>query len=152
MKNCIILFLGLVIFLGSCINKVPNTQTKTNNKEINDGYSTVSTKNYTGAATEVKDMGFNTPLDVYLKSVAGVNVTGTGSRAKVTIRGVNSFISNTDPLFVVNSMAVDGGFETVYQLVNVNEIKSVSVLKDAASTGIYGVRGANGVVVITLKK
>jgi TonB-dependent SusC/RagA subfamily outer membrane receptor len=54
-------------------------------------------------------------------------------------------------LFIVNGNQVTGGFSSVYASVAPADIKSVTVLKDASSTAIYGTRGANGVIVITLK-
>jgi TonB-dependent SusC/RagA subfamily outer membrane receptor len=86
--------------------------------------------------------------------VAGVSVNGDGANAKVSIRGVNTFsiVTSGEPLFVIDNTVVNGGFSGVYRLINPNDISSVSVLKDASSAGLYGSRGANGVVVINLKK
>jgi TonB-dependent starch-binding outer membrane protein SusC len=154
MKKYILAISFFGFFAGSCTNlKTGNKgEAKATPKEISDGYSTSGTRNYTGSADEMKNMGTNVPLDVYMRGLAGVNIEGTGARAKVTIRGVNSFVSSPEPLFVVNNNALNGGFSSAYEMINVNDIKSVTVLKDAGSTGIYGVRGANGVIVITLKK
>lgn len=74
-------------------------------------------------------------------NVAGVNVSG----GKIRIRGTSSITGNTDPLWVVDGI-IDG------VIPNDDEIESIQVLKDAASAAIYGVRGANGVIVITTKK
>jgi TonB-dependent starch-binding outer membrane protein SusC len=153
--NRLILIIFTIAFLGfSCVNQKPKSQEElqAEAKEINDGYTTSGTRNYTGSADEVKNTGNNMSLDLYLKGLAGVLVTGAGMSSRVTVRGENSFSSDTEPLFVINSNPISGGFSTAYQMINVNDIKSVSVLKDAASTGIYGVRGSNGVIVITLKK
>ncbi|MDR3227475.1 MAG: TonB-dependent receptor [Prevotellaceae bacterium] len=74
-------------------------------------------------------------------NVAGVNVSG----GKIRIRGTSSITGNTDPLWVVDGII--GG-----TVPNDNEIESIQILKDAASSAIYGVRGANGVIVVTTKK
>lgn len=82
---------------------------------------------------------------------AGVTVTtsgGPGSGANVKIRGINSFSGQDSPLYVI-----DGMFSSsLSSEFNPNDIESVQVLKDAASTALYGSRGMNGVIIITTKK
>ena len=120
-------------------------------KGYNDGYSRTSTKNSTTSAKEVTSLD-NLTLDYYLRRVSGVSVLGDGPGATVIIRGVNSIHAGITPLFILNGSPIEGGYTAVYNMVNPNEIKSVSVLKDPSDTGIYGSRGANGVIVISLKK
>lgn len=74
-------------------------------------------------------------------TVAGVNVSG----GKIRIRGTASITGSTDPLWVVDGII--GGV-----IPNDDEIESIQVLKDAASSAIYGVRGSNGVILVTTKK
>ena len=74
--------------------------------------------------------------------VAGVVVQG----GKVYIRGINSINSGTDPLFVVDGIAVED-----ISWINPHDVKSIDVLKDSSATSMYGVRGANGVILITTK-
>lgn len=76
--------------------------------------------------------------------VAGVQI---GQNNKMTIRGRGSMISNTEPLVVVDGFPIEGGLETV----NPDDIDNITILKDAAAASIWGVRAANGVVVITTK-
>lgn len=81
--------------------------------------------------------------------VAGVTVQSSGEPGgfvNIKIRGLNSF-SNNNPLFVIDGMIVDSPFDFAP-----GDIESMQVLKDASSAAIYGVRGANGVVIITTKK
>lgn len=81
--------------------------------------------------------------------VAGVTVQSSGEPGgfvNIKIRGVTSF-ANNNPLFVVDGIIVDSPYDFA-----TGEIESIQVLKDATSAAIYGVRGANGVVVITTKK
>lgn len=88
--------------------------------------------------------------DVMKGKVSGVQITQSsgipGSDSKVRIRGIGS-INNSDPLFIVDGMAVDGGISYL----NPNDIESIEILKDAASGAIYGARAANGVVLVTTK-
>lgn len=74
--------------------------------------------------------------------VAGVVVRGN----KIYIRGINSINSGTDPLIVV-----DGTYMEDISGINPHDVKSIDVLKDASATTLYGMRGANGVIVITTK-
>ncbi|MBP6182042.1 TonB-dependent receptor [Flavobacterium sp.] len=81
--------------------------------------------------------------------VAGVTVQSSGEPGgfvNIKIRGLNSFTDN-NPLFVIDGMIVDAPFDFAP-----GDIESMQVLKDASSAAIYGVRGANGVVIITTKK
>lgn len=71
-----------------------------------------------------------------------------GSAPKVMIRGIGSISSSTDPLWVVDGIPYDGDLA----LINSNDIENLTVLKDAASTALYGSRGANGVVMVTTKR
>ncbi len=72
-----------------------------------------------------------------------------GTAARVNIRGVGSISGGSDPLYVLDGIPIEGG---VFRSLNPNDFESVDVLKDAAGAGLYGSRGANGVIVITSKK
>jgi TonB-linked SusC/RagA family outer membrane protein len=67
--------------------------------------------------------------------------------SKIRIRGVGTFSGSTDPLTLVDGIQVDN-----YNNIDPNEIESVTILKDASSTAVYGIRGANGVLIITTKR
>ncbi|WP_303207655.1 SusC/RagA family TonB-linked outer membrane protein [Bacteroides oleiciplenus] len=69
--------------------------------------------------------------------------------ASFSIRGTNSINSGTSPLFIMDGMPISG---SDFNAINPSDIESVSVLKDASSTSIYGARAANGVIVITTKR
>lgn len=85
-------------------------------------------------------------------AVAGVQVISDngqpGVAAKVRVRGVGSINAGKDPLYVVDGMPFDGDLSSI----NTADIESITVLKDAASTALYGARGANGIIMITTKK
>lgn len=85
--------------------------------------------------------------------VAGVNIaTGSGqpgASSSVLIRGAGSITGNTEPLYVIDGMPTQ---TTNFRSINPEDIESVTVLKDAAATAIYGNRGSNGVVVIKTRR
>jgi TonB-dependent SusC/RagA subfamily outer membrane receptor len=85
--------------------------------------------------------------------IPGVLLTRTadGSVA-LQIRGPSSFYSGNAPLYVVDDVPMPAGAGGVLTGLNPHDIESIRVLKDPAETGIYGMRGANGVVIITTKR
>jgi len=87
-----------------------------------------------------------------MSKVPGIIVTRSqdGSLA-IQIRGPSTFSSSTDPLLIVNGTPFQAGPGGALTGINPFDISSIEVLKDAASTTMYGVRGANGVIVIKLK-
>lgn len=120
------------------------------------GYGTQKKSVVTASIAKVssEDLAGKTPVrvDNALKGLAaGVNVTSSsgqpGAAPKVRIRGTGT-INNSDPLYVVDGMPIEGGID----FVNPGDIESIEVLKDAASGAIYGARAANGVVLVTTKR
>lgn len=91
------------------------------------------------------------PMQLILGKVAGVNISKSGGDPNlgfdVSIRGVHSFLDNQTPLYVI-----DGIIGLDPSLLSPDDIESFTILKDVASTAIYGTQGANGVIVITTKK
>ncbi|TDB62697.1 SusC/RagA family TonB-linked outer membrane protein [Arundinibacter roseus] len=120
------------------------------------GYGSVKKSDLTGSLSSVTAKDFEkqplTKIDEALQGrAAGVQVTQTsgapGSGFKIRIRGANSISGDNSPLYVLDGLVV-GDINSL----NVNDIASMEVLKDASATAIYGSRGANGVVLITTKK
>lgn len=86
--------------------------------------------------------------------VAGVlisNGTRPGDDASIKIRGINTINTSTDPIYVVDGLVMDNQYAG-FNSINLNDVASVEILKDASATAIYGSRGANGAVLITTKK
>lgn len=85
-------------------------------------------------------------------AVAGVQIQSSngqpGSTATVRVRGVGSINAGSNPLYVVDGIPFDGDLASI----NTQDIETMTVLKDAASTALYGARGANGIIMITTKK
>jgi TonB-dependent SusC/RagA subfamily outer membrane receptor len=152
MKNSgLVLVFLYCILLCSCSRKVSPPPLAKENETITDGYTTSSARNKTGASNSVEHQKTIMTLDDHLRGLAGVNVSGSGSGASVMVRGVNSFQSgSTEPLFIVNGTPMTN-YSSAFSAVDPINIKRVTVLADAGSTAIYGVRGANGVIIVTLK-
>ncbi|WP_238989956.1 SusC/RagA family TonB-linked outer membrane protein [Flavobacterium sharifuzzamanii] len=121
------------------------------------GYGTKTRKDLTGAISSVKGQELaKVPVQNVAQAlqgrIAGMQVTmsdGTpGSEPSLKIRGGTSITQSNEPLYVVDGVAQTGGLSFLDPM----DIESIDVLKDAASTSIYGAQGANGVVLVTTKK
>ncbi|MXN91899.1 SusC/RagA family TonB-linked outer membrane protein [Flavobacterium sp. Sd200] len=121
------------------------------------GYGTATKEGYTGTATKIEAKNLEakaaTNISQALRGeVAGVNViTGSGapgSDATIRIRGFGSVNGNQAPLYVVDGAPYSSDISALNQA----DVESITVLKDAAATSIYGSRGANGVILITTKQ
>lgn len=118
------------------------------------GYGTVTKKELTGAVSQVKaeelEKIVTSDLGAALQGqAAGVNVVGSstpGGSSEILIRGITTLGDNT-PLYVI-----DGIIQESDPQINPNDIQTIDILKDAASTAIYGSRGATGVILITTKQ
>lgn len=115
--------------------------------------STVVGSAQTVKAKALKDKPVINAADALQGQVAGLQVyTSSGdpsATVSMRIRGVNSLQASTTPLFVLDGTPV---LSDIFNTLNPNDIESVTILKDASSTAIYGSRAANGVVYITTKK
>jgi TonB-dependent SusC/RagA subfamily outer membrane receptor len=83
--------------------------------------------------------------------IAGVEVERTRDGLKVRIRGSTSLRGDSDPLYVIDGITIQPGPGGALVGITPYDIESITVLKDPADTAIYGVRGANGVIVIKTK-
>jgi TonB-dependent starch-binding outer membrane protein SusC len=133
--------------LGEADPSKQNAQNKpVNDKQVDIGYGSVSQKNLLTPASTIdgRNGKYAAYKDIYeiLKGTPGVIVRGNS----VQIQGPTSINSGTEPLFVIDGMAV----ETI-DGISPSMVESITVLK-GASTSIYGTRGANGVILITLSK
>jgi iron complex outermembrane receptor protein len=129
------------------------------------GYGTVKKKDATGAVTVLTAKDFNkgpvTSADQMIQGkVAGLQITNGGGSpgegATIRIRSGSSLSANNDPLYVIDGVPVAAGGinggRNPLTTINQNNIESISVLKDASATAIYGSRASNGVIIITTKK
>lgn len=129
------------------------------------GYGTVKKKDATGAVTVLGTKDFNkgpvTSADQMITGkVAGLQIINGGGSpgegAVIRIRSGSSLSANNDPLYVIDGVPVAAGGvsggRNPLSTINQNNIESITVLKDASATAIYGSRASNGVIIITTKK
>ncbi|NIF05466.1 SusC/RagA family TonB-linked outer membrane protein [Chryseobacterium sp. Tr-659] len=161
-----VLTAGVLFFTGHAVfaqNKAANDSTK-NTKQIDEvvvlGYNKTQTKpkDVTASTTVTAEKLENRPNVSFLNSLQGEapgltinSASGSPGSAKidVIIRGVSSISASSDPLYVIDGMISNS---TQFRNLNTNDIESISILKDAAATSIYGNRGGNGVIVIRTKQ
>ena len=119
------------------------------------GYTTQRKADLTGSVAVVKTDELKTssdtdPMRALQGKVPGMTITSDGSpvgAGRVRIRGIGSFNTSQDPLFIIDGVPTTTNLNTL----NMNDIESMQVLKDAASASIYGSRAANGVIIITTR-
>ncbi len=123
------------------------------------GYGTQKKSDLTGAVSVVEGDDLaktNAPTigQALQGRASGISVTSNsgqpGAQTSIKVRGIGSISNNTNPLFVVDGMITENS--NILNTLNPSNIESISILKDASATAIYGARGANGVVVISTKK
>jgi len=158
----------------STINVVLEEDAQALDEVVIIGYGSTTVKDATGAVTAVSSEDFNggvisSPEQLIQGKTAGVNIQQTsgepGAGISINIRGSNSVRGDNNPLFVVDGVPLAGGntspggdtgnggsaARNPLNFLNPSDIESISILKDASATAIYGSRGANGVVIITTK-
>jgi TonB-dependent SusC/RagA subfamily outer membrane receptor len=133
----------LVVFLNGA---------KPSETVISNGYTNTAVAS--SKSITQQNMSETSDVREQLRHFPGVIVSNTNGGFRVRIRGVNSFTrsndvndSTTEPLYVVDGVAMND-----VSNLNPNSISNISVLKDASETSIYGTRGSNGVIVITMQK
>ncbi|MBQ9357882.1 MAG: TonB-dependent receptor [Prevotella sp.] len=121
-------------------------------------YGTQKRSAFTGSAAQLTSKQIESHvasnvMSALAGSTPGVQVMSTNgdpasNAPTIRIRGIGSMSASNSPLYVVDGMPYDGNVNAI----NPNDVESMTVLKDAAASAIYGARGANGVVIITTKK
>ncbi|WP_299668034.1 TonB-dependent receptor [uncultured Polaribacter sp.] len=153
------MYVGMKTVAVTVANKTTINVALTTSSEILDeivviGYGTAKKRDLTGSIVSIKgeevaDKPATNPIASLQGKVAGLSVVNSGrigQNPDIRIRGTSSRY-NTSPLYVI-----DGIFANNIDFVNPNDIESIEVLKDASSLAVFGVRGANGVIIITTKK
>lgn len=141
----------------TALNVVMTSEAKALENVVVVAYGTAKRENFTGSAAKIsaKDIqnrpltNVGTALIGTAPGVAAVTANGQpGSAPSVRIRGFGSVTASNEPLYVVDGVP----FSSALSNINMDDVESISVLKDAATTSLYGSRAANGVVIITTKK
>lgn len=145
------------VWNGSALNLVMKESDNTLNEIVVLGYTVQSKESLTGALTNIKDEKLKDVTTPNLENMLNGKVSGVyvapgggkpGESGAVVIRGQASLSGGTAPIWVVDGVIVGTGAGDL----NPDDVESMTILKDAASTAIYGSDGANGVVVVTTKK
>lgn len=157
--NLKVLTAGALFFIGGQLAYAQQDSART--KEIDEviivGYTAVKKEDYTGSVSKVgnEDISKKNVSNVaqaLTGEAAGVRVITTsgqpGSEPDIRIRGFGSVSGNREPLYVLDGVPYSGNISAI----NPDDIESMTVLKDATATAIYGSRGANGVVLMQTKK
>jgi TonB-dependent starch-binding outer membrane protein SusC len=128
---------------------------------VNTGYGEVKKSEFTGSSTSVSEEQLNETSGGLHKRMKGkavgvqVNPSSDNFSADldIRIRGIHSIYASSDPLWVVDGLQIHSvrTVEELYTIVNVHDIESIEVLKDAYSCAMYGSRGSNGVIIIKTK-
>ncbi|MEO9572086.1 MAG: TonB-dependent receptor [Polaribacter sp.] len=155
-------------YLGFKTKKITFTNQKTINVGLEEdsnvldeivvvGYGTQKKSHLTGAISKVVNESLDEVAvarvdDALIGQVSGVNIQATdgeaGAAPTITIRGTGSMAGDSTPLIVVDGVIVDSDF---LGSLNMNDVESFEVLKDAASSSIFGSKGSNGIIMITMK-
>lgn len=143
-----------LLFLTACATTRLAEEEKPSEAETVDiGYGTIDKDHLVGSVATVQGddvpAGRSRTLAEMLVRIPGVRIIETSPGSiSVRIRDTNSFLGGEDPLFVIDGMVFNGGLSSI----NPNTIESITVLKNAGETAIYGSRGANGVILIKTKR
>ncbi|MCM1348207.1 MAG: TonB-dependent receptor [Firmicutes bacterium] len=161
-------YLPLTVNLTS--ENVYNLTLQPNNQVLDEvvviGYGVRKKDDLTGAISSVSEKDFNkgvisSPEELVNGKIAGVQIVNSGgsptSGSTIRVRGGASLNASNDPLIVLDGVPMEvggsvSGSGNFLSLINPNDIESMTVLKDASSTAIYGSRASNGVIIITTKK
>lgn len=152
------------------VGNVLNIQMKSDSQVLSDvvviGYGTQRKSDLTGSVSNVSSKDFNvglisSPEQLINGKVSGVQIMTNGGSptagSTIRIRGGASLNASNDPLIVLDGVpletgGISGNDGNFLSLINPNDIESMTILKDASSTAIYGSRASNGVIIITTKK
>jgi TonB-linked SusC/RagA family outer membrane protein len=150
---------------GNAIEVTLQSTSGTLNEVVMVAYGTRRKGDLTGSVTSINAKDFqkgviNSSEQLLVGKVAGLQITSGGGSAgggsKIRIRSGASLNASNDPLIVIDGVPVEGngiaGSASLLNTINPNDIESISVLKDASATALYGSRASNGVLIITTKK
>lgn len=150
LSRCALLPFGLLIGFGSGCARV----TSTSQGEVEEAPQDTVPRGQTITGEEVRRLAPGQAIEeVLMGRFPGVWVTRTANGGvSVRIRGAASFYASSEPLYVIDGIPIQAGPGGSLSGISPYDIESIKVLKDPAETALYGIRGANGVIVITTKR
>ena len=156
---------SIIVGSKTAINVILTENAESLDEVVVIGYGTARKQDLTGAVNMVNSEDFNdgpvvSAQQLIQGKVAGVQITSDGGapgeKQSIRIRGTGSLSLTSNPLIVIDGVPMNdggvGGSRNVLNSINPSDIETMTVLKDASSTAIYGSRAANGVIIITTKK
>lgn len=156
----------VVIPAGRVLNVQLSSDTQVLSDVVVIGYGTTRKSDLTGSVSNISSKDFNvglisSPEQLINGKVSGVQIMSNSgsptSGSTIRVRGGASLNASNDPLIVLDGIplengGISGNSSNFLSLINPNDIESMTILKDASSTAIYGSRASNGVIIITTKK
>ncbi|MBO9202487.1 MULTISPECIES: SusC/RagA family TonB-linked outer membrane protein [Niastella] len=151
-------FVTRTVSVGSStsFNITLDAQDKSMDEVVVIGYGTARKKDLTGATAsvtgaEISKIPVTSAAQAITGKIAGVNVVtqsgAPGADINIVVRGGTSITQGNKPLYIVDGFQMDDGLKNI----DMNDIETIDVMKDASATAIYGARGSNGVILITTK-
>jgi TonB-dependent SusC/RagA subfamily outer membrane receptor len=150
----IVAALSLVLTLAACAQPVRSGMASSPRRGSSSGSRVVGNAICRAPNTVARDeIGKQNPihLEEMFSRIPGVRVTYIRDGFSVQIRGTNTLIGSGEPLYVIDGMPYDG-IRSSSVPVNPVDVECIEVLKDVGQTGLFGTRGANGVVLITTRR
>lgn len=164
--------LGYELHVANIVGTTVNVTLQTGTTDldevvVNVGYLTQTKREVTGSITKISSESFeNQAVTNFQQAIqgraAGVIVNSNtgipGGSISINVRGVGSFSAGTQPLYIIDGVQMNaatfGGYTQTNTLagLNPNDIESIEIIRDAATSSLYGAQAANGVVLITTKK
>jgi TonB-linked SusC/RagA family outer membrane protein len=138
-----------VPYTGGVMNVMLDYEVNVLEDVVVTGYQTIAREKSTGAVTTISAAALEDRYTPSLRTNLEGRVAGlTVYDGKMTIRGASSLYASTSPLLVVDGLPVEGSLDDI----NPYDVESVTILKDASASAIYGARASNGIIVVTTKK
>lgn len=149
----------LLLFMVGCATSqsAEDRDARDDDEQVDVGYGKADKNSVVGSVSTIdgekaQDRNPRTLADM-LRGHPGVQVTELpGGGVSVRIRGAASFMGSTEPLYVVDDMVIQPSAGGGLYGINPQDVESITVLKDAGATAVYGSRGANGVILIKTKR
>jgi len=146
------LLLSIIVVLAGCSSSSKISSSAPGNDGVNVGYGNQDREAVTNAISEIEVDNPALSLADHLRRVPGIMVRGSGDNVSVMIRIGSNYGANSGPLYVLDGVQIGTSYDQAVDMVDVNDIKRISVLKDISASNIYGYNAKNGVILIESKR